>query len=202
MGGGRVAFPPVPGPGLDTPPAARHHGRMAKLVEPSLELYGAFLRMSRDYQSAGEDRYQHEGGWDEESFRVFLSRLRDNALGRSLPPGYSPTVTHWLLDEAGEIVGASRLRPVLTEELMHEGGNIGYDVPPSARLQGNGTALLRLTLAKAAERGLTRALLTCDKDNEGSRKIIERNGGVLDGEGISDESGKPVLRFWITMDRA
>jgi predicted acetyltransferase len=172
---------------------------MAQLAEPSRELYGAFLRMARDYQSAGEDRYQHEGGWDEESFRVFLTRLRDNALGRSLPPGYSPSVTHWLLDDAGEIVGVSRLRPVLTDELIAEGGNIGYDVPPSARQRGTGTELLRLTLVKAAERGLTRARLTCDKDNEGSRKIIERNGGVPDGEGISDESGKPVLRFWIEL---
>jgi len=162
-------------------------------------LYAAFLRMSDDYRAAGEERHQRDGGWNEQAFSAHVAALRDHARGVSLPEGWTPSVTHWLLNEAGDIVGVSRLRPVLTEELMEEGGNIGYDVPPSARRKGYGTELLRLTLEKARERGLRRVRITCDADNEGSRKIIERNGGIPESEGISAESGKPVLRFWIEL---
>jgi predicted acetyltransferase len=41
------------------------------------------------------------------------------------------------------------------------------------------------------------ARITCDADNMASRTVIERNGGVFDDAGISDESGKLVRRYWI-----
>lgn len=53
------------------------------------------------------------------------------------------------------------------------------------------TAMLAAALPVARGLGIERALLTCDKDNIGSRKVIEANGGVLDGE----PGG--ILRYWV-----
>lgn len=39
-------------------------------------------------------------------------------------------------------------------------------------------------------------MLTCDAENTGSRKIIERNSGVFESE-LYDDCGKAVLRYWI-----
>lgn len=155
--------------------------------------------MAADYRRAGESRYQRPDPWTPAAFQLYLRELADREAGIGVPPGGSPVVTRWLVDGAERIAGVSRLRTILTPELENEGGNIGYDVPPSRRRHGFGTVLLRLTLAAARARGMDRVLVTCNTDNAASRTIIERCGGVLASEGTSDEDGRPVLRFWIAL---
>jgi len=59
--------------------------------------------------------------------------------------------------------------------------------------------LLKLMLGRAGEFGLDRVLVTCDSDNIGSARIIEKNGGVLENDVVSDNSGKLVSRYWIKL---
>ena len=42
-------------------------------------------------------------------------------------------------------------------------------------------------------------LVTCQKHNRGSARIIEKNGGQLEEEIISDITGRPALRYWIDL---
>jgi predicted acetyltransferase len=96
----------------------------------------------------------------------------------------------WMVD--GEtVVGRVSLRHELTPWLLEVGGHIGYAVRPSARRRGYASEALRLMLQVAAERGIDPALVTCDEDNVGSRRVIEANGGVLEDL----RGGK--LRFWV-----
>lgn len=92
---------------------------------------------------------------------------------------------------AGVYFGRLDIRHRLTPALLVVGGHIGYAVRPSARRQGHATAMLRAALPVAHELGIVQALVTCDASNEGSRRAIERNGGVLE-----DQRGAK-LRFWI-----
>ncbi len=170
---------------------------MLRLVKPSKDLFDAFLAMSKDYRHAGESRYQRDAGWSQQAFIDYLQELTDYEQGIKLPPKKCAQMTYWLVDPDGQIAGVSRFRPVLTEDLSFEGGNVGYDVPPSKRRCGYGTELLRLTLKEAWVHGLHEVLLTCNKDNLGSRRIMEANGAVLVSEGISKKSGVPILRFLI-----
>jgi len=94
-----------------------------------------------------------------------------------------------------------RLRFWLTPSLEVEGGHIGYDVRPSSRGRGFGTAALGLVLPEARCRGLERVRLTVDSDNLPSIKIIERNGGVLSGDALSEKTGKPIKQYWIDTSR-
>jgi len=149
--------------------------------------------MAAEFHAHGNSRYVA----DAEHFEEFLARSRDDAEGRHLP-GTVPMSRFWLV-EAGRIVGSSRLRHVLTPELEHEGGHIGYDIRPSARRQGLGTSILRLTLERAAARGLSRVKVTCDADNIGSIRVIENNGGVLAGEVPSLQRGTPIRQYWIEL---
>jgi predicted acetyltransferase len=171
--------------------------KMLRLEKPAPEFFRAFTAMAADYSSVGETRYQSDGGWTEGTFTDYLAQLRLYEDGQNLLPGKSAQITYWLIDAEGQILGVSRLRLELNDDLRNEGGNIGYDVPPSRRRHGYGTELLRLTLERARDFGLQRVLVTCNKDNLGSRKIIEANGGVLESEGFSKKHGKPLVRYWI-----
>lgn len=90
-----------------------------------------------------------------------------------------------------ELVGFLSLRHTLNDFLLEEGGHIGYSVKPSARQRGHATTALARALEAAAGIGITQALVTCDVDNDPSRRTIERNGGVL------EDVRKGKRRYWV-----
>lgn len=90
-------------------------------------------------------------------------------------------------DYLGELV----IRHELTPALLESGGHIGYSVAQPFRRQGHGTRMLAAGLVVCRALGLTRVLLTCDSDNEGSRRVILANGGRSEGTRDGED------RFWI-----
>ncbi len=169
-----------------------------KLIEPCEELAEAYLDYVKEF-SAAEEGYIHGSGVElKDDFGEFVRLLQDYAKGINLPEGWVPASTYWLLSE-GRVLGVSNLRHALTEFLLREGGHIGYSVRPSERGKGYGTAMVRLVLEKAKELGLEKVLITCDKDNPASAQVIEKNGGKLDNELVSKESGKMKQRYWIEL---
>lgn len=171
------------------------------LVAPDEAYRVAFAAMVEDYRRAGEDRHQTVA-LDALGFAAYVERLRDQARGVGLPPGWVPVTTYWMVTpDAAMILGVSKLRHWLTPPLEREGGHIGYMITPSQRRKGYGTRQLALCLEKACAMGLERALVTCDTDNVASARVIQKNGGVLESEGISDISGKPVSRYWVELRR-
>ena len=65
---------------------------------------------------------------------------------------------------------------------------------PANEAKGYGKEQLRLGLAAARKQGLERVLITCDEDNEASRRTILSAGGVY--ENTIDRS----QRYWIDVD--
>ncbi len=131
-------------------------------------------------------------------YPAYLQRIRDESPDRDLPPMRAPQRHYWLV-HGGRILGTARLRHPLDDKLRQEGGNIGYDVRPSERGKGHATRLLELLLDRARGQGLRSVLLTCNKQNFASRRVIEKNRGVLVGEDVSDETGKEILRYRIEL---
>ncbi|MFI6462753.1 GNAT family N-acetyltransferase [Streptomyces sp. NPDC050538] len=105
--------------------------------------------------------------------------------------------THWWIVEDDNYLGAIDLRHYLNAFLLDVGGHIGYSIRPSARRRGLATWALGAVLLKAPEFGLDRVLVTCDDDNVGSARSIERNGGVLEDIRTTDAGNK--RRYWITL---
>jgi predicted acetyltransferase len=129
-----------------------------------------------------------------EGFADYLERLRADAREDSVRPGRVPASTWWWV-EGGVYIGRISLRHRLNDWLLEVGGNIGYDVRPSARRKGHATAMLQAVLPEAHRRGIDPALVTCDVANVASRKVIEHAAGVLEDE----RRGK--LRFWVPTAR-
>jgi predicted acetyltransferase len=173
------------------------------LSAPTIAVHASFLEAMREFQAEGR------GGPDDHTgigieIRVFSDEWDDPAwfaryvvwlMGLSTeegpkPEGWVPATTLWWV-EGTEYLGRLNIRHRLTPYLLEAGGHIGYDVRRSARRRGHATAMLARGLPVAARLGIESALITCDVDNVGSRRVIESNGGVFEDE----REGK--LRYWI-----
>ncbi len=169
-----------------------------KLVLPSKEyavsFASALAEMREDGHTVFWDEVGRPGNVDE-----YIRIRSDHAKGLSLPQGWIPATTYWLVDR-GQVIGEVNIRHELTEFLRNIGGHIGYWIRPSKRQQGYGREILRLALEKARELGLDRVLITCDETNEGSRKIIEANGGVFERTQEMGEGEARKLLYWIVND--
>ena len=166
-----------------------------RLVLASADRREAFLEVAREWRASGTDRYRAAL----EDFDAWLAKVRRESRQETCPPRFVAQDHYWLVDDDGRILGGVRFRHRLAPHLLVEGGHIGYDVRPSERRKGIGTRLLALTLERARARGLDRVLVTCDHDNVGSARIIERNGGVETSSTASERSGKVVRRYWIDL---
>lgn len=138
---------------------------------------------------------------DAAAFLRELTRPRGGTI--ALPSGRVvprlPSRVLWMWD--GEFCGAINFRHVPgTHELPpHVSGHMGYSVVPWKQRRGYGTRALALALPVARALGQPRVLVTCDKGNLYSRRVIERNGGVLHGEQEAEEHGGATkLLFWVT----
>ena len=129
-------------------------------------------------------------------FNAFLAHLKDAREGKNLPERYVPQTVYWLV-EGNKFIGRVAIRHVLNDHLMMIGGHIGYAIRPTERKKGYGNLALKLALPKARELGIEKALVTCEKDNLASRKIIEKNEGIFENEKMGDD-GKVMLRFWVS----
>jgi predicted acetyltransferase len=130
-------------------------------------------------------------------FAQYLERLAGYARGEFLPPGHVPA-TFLFAFNGPRIVGRVSIRHELNDFLARVGGHIGYVVVPEFRRRGYATAILHLALGIAWNRlGIERVLVTCDADNVGSIRAIERNGGVLENVIRDPGFDRPKRRYWI-----
>ena len=135
------------------------------------------------------------------AFARYLGVLRQQARGEHLPPDHVPSTFLFAFD-GSRIVGRASIRHQLNDFLLRVGGHIGYAVVPEFRRRGYATAILRQSLEIAHLRlGITRVLVTCDEDNVGSIRVIEKNGGVLEDVITGSDLAKPKRRYWIDMSK-
>ena len=176
---------------------------MPQLCPPTTQVHLSFLAAMAEFQAEGRGggadnsmigRDIRDGGGELVRPRG-VQRIRGPVVDQARedaprPAWMVPSTTLWWVDGT-EYLGRISIRHRLTPTLLEWGGHIGYDVRPSARRRGHATAMLAAARPVAARLGIDPALVTCDPDNAGSRKVIEANGGVLE-----DQRGGE-LRFWV-----
>lgn len=166
-----------------------------RLVLPDWRWQPSFLEAVREFHAEGRLADLPLASV-RDHFPDLLARWERDRHRETTPRHLVPQTYLWLV--TGDCyLGRVSIRHELNTDLLLWGGHIGYEIRPSERRQGYGTEALRLGLIEARKLGIDRALVTCDKDNTGSRKIIERNGGVLENEVRVPGQPQPKLRFWV-----
>ena len=156
----------------------------------------AVLRLAySELDSEGHSGFLLHGYVGEETdFQSYLNTLTAYSKGANLPEDIVQG-TFLVAEVAGEIVGRVSIRHTLNEFLFNFGGHIGYMVRPAFRRRGYASEMLRQALLVAKELGIEKVLVTCNDDNLGSIKVIEKHGGQLEDK--VDDNGKLLRRYWI-----
>lgn len=95
----------------------------------------------------------------------------------------------------GIIVGGLTIRINLAAEQLIYDGHVGYSVIPTYHKNGYATEMLRQALPICKTMGLDKVLLTCYDTNIASIRVIEKNGGTLNGK-VIDENGQTFRQYW------
>lgn len=174
--------------------------RVTELVRPDPSLAPAWSAMMADFGGWGEAHgsgswvFPEEPPYAEGDCAAFVAGVlaaepgggdadtRDSGLVAS---------THYWIADGADLVGFLHLRHELNDWLLNEGGHVGYSVRPARRREGHATRALALAVRRAADRGISRLLVTCDADNSASARTIESVGGTLE-----DVRGDK-RRYWI-----
>ena len=116
-----------------------------------------------------------------DEYKAWLIQQDDWSKGDNLPEGYVAQTIFWLFD-GDKPVGVGKIRHKLNCNSRAIGGNIGYAIDPLSRGKGYATELLKRLILKAKEIGVLEILLSVEKYNPASKKVIEKNGGKLINE--------------------
>lgn len=168
-----------------------------KLTTPSEIYYKSYIRAAEEYRRHNVSAYRF---LDAGSYDIF-EQIENFRTGNHLPEGWVKATYLWLT-EGNEFIGEVSIRHSLTDALLRFGGNIGYGISVSQWNQGYGTIMLSEALVYAKEViGLKRVLITCNDDNFGSARVIEKNGGLLQDKIKNTINGADRItrRYWIDL---
>lgn len=166
---------------------------MLKLVKLEKKYQSQLIDMMEEWEKTEEKIIPYAiRKTDYHNFDVYLNSLEV----KDDKEGLVPDSTFFCLDTDRNIfVGAVNIRHYLNEALLLNGGHIGDGVRPSERRKGYATEMIKLALEECRKLGIDKVLMVCDKENIGSAKSIQKNGGILENEVVVD--GVIEQRYWI-----
>ena len=166
-----------------------------KLVKLERKYRRHLEEMMEEWYTSGENIVPYTiHRLDYRDFEYYMANLdfKEEAMG------FVPDSTLFCLDEErDEFVGAVNIRHYLNERLLLDGGHIGDGVRPSRRREGIATSMIGMALEECRKLGIDRVLMVCDKENIGSARSIQKNGGILENEVEVD--GRMQQRYWIDL---
>ena len=160
---------------------------MIVLIEPEEKYLKSYKEAYLEYEINNIDDYHFSDG---DVFTKFDNykyerNLKENRVGAHF---------YWLVDDERDyFIGEISIRHRLNDALERYGGHIGYGIRCGEWNKGYGTLLLKCALKKAFELGLDNILITCDDDNIGSYRVMEKNGFKLRDKIENSINGKAIL---------
>ena len=172
-----------------------------KLIEPTMEYEKQIQQYRQEFLDLGDSMDGTSSLRHFDNSAEWIEKCEKGKYTENVEPGYAPSTQFIFVREDDEkIVGMLDIRHFFTPYLEKFAGNIGYSVAPSERRKGYATKMLKAALPECRKLGLKKVLITCNDDNEGSRKTILNNGGVYESTVYEDEREHGYLeRYWIDL---
>lgn len=169
-----------------------------KLIKPTKKYKDEWIKYAKEYILDNPNllplEYKLDINYDE-----WLKSLEDESEGKNLKKGRVPSTKYFLVNEDDKILGGISIRhSINTEYLFNYGGHIGYGIRPSERGKGYGNTILALGLNEIKKMNINKVLITCLNNNVYSKKVIEKNGGILENK-IPFERDF-MCRYWIEIE--
>lgn len=141
----------------------------------------------QEHYEYGETSISASLGLSSSDYAEWVAKIHKNASEGDEEWGESLL---YLCFDMDRLIGLLSIRYDLPKSLSEKYGDIGYGVRPSERNKGYATDILRYGLSVCKEKGKTKVVLGCFKDNLASAATIKKNGGVLIAENENYKEGR------------
>jgi|MDSW01.2.fsa_nt_gb predicted acetyltransferase len=171
----------------------------SKLIKPSIDYKESYLEALAEYQAEGIDKHLNLKTLRHEFDKFIDDRLHSRSHSFDSFPDWVeivPETELWLVKNE-EYIGTVEIRHRLNWHLEKWGGHISFIIRPSKRGIGYGRKLLNKAIPYAEALGIENALLTIKPDNDIAISIIEKCGGVFEGEHAGTERFPPHKSYWL-----
>ena len=167
-----------------------------KLIKPTLEYEKEFFDLLQEFDNENLSMFWNKDGKAIDDIPTYIKNTQAYEKWEKLKFFWGKAYTFWLLD-SDHLIGMINLREKAEWKHLQRWGHIWYAIRRSERGKWYGKKILALILIEAKEIGLSKVLITCNRDNISSAKVIEANGGVL--ENVILYKGSHVSRYWIDL---
>lgn len=173
-----------------------------KLIRPTKEYEEQAIEYKKEHFENGEKSISASSKWDKiDNYADWLKFLNDHSRKETIHDNWTVATEFFgVRQKDNKIVGMINIRHELTTDFLRNyAGHIGYGVRPSERKKGYVTEMLKQALTYCKEElNLEKVMISCDRENEGSRKTILNAGGILERE-YKAENGENVQIYWIKL---
>ena len=172
------------------------------LKKPIKEYEMQAIEYKKEHFDNGENHIHASMKWGEmDSYDEWLDFLETSSHKETVPNDWTVSTEFFGIRKSdNKLVGMINIRHELTNDFLRNyAGHIGYGIRPSERRKGYMTQMLDQALKYCKdELNLKKVMISCEKENEGSRKTILNAGGKLEKEYVSDK-GENVQVYWVDL---
>lgn len=172
------------------------------LVKPTKEYEKEMFDYKEEHIKHGENKIHASSLWDKMSdYNEWLELLEKQSSPETLNNDWTVHTNFIGVRKSdNKIVGMIDIRHELTNDFLRNyAGHIGYGVRPTERRKGYATQMLSQALEYCKNNlKLEKVMISCDKENEGSRRTIVNAGGKLEKEYIY-KNNENVQVYWIEL---
>jgi predicted acetyltransferase len=162
--------------------------------EKALQFINEFYEYNSDINGSGG----LEGYLKESTYEEWIKKVYADIDIANIPQPRVPALTYFYVrEEDDKIIGMINIRLALNDFLKKEGGHIGYCIRPTERQKHYATDMLDSALKICDTLGIREVILTCDKLNIASSKVIKNCKGELVEEFYSDTFKEDIQKYII-----
>lgn len=151
-----------------------------KLILPSEKYKNSYFDLldsaknNNDYSKLGNASLK-----DNETFDAMIMRLKNRRIGKNIVKRDVPSTIYWIIVD-NKVIGITDMRHKLNKDYFERFGHVSYYIKKEERNKKYATKALNLVIKKYIKMCTKKILITCLEENEASKKVILKNGGVFE----------------------